>query len=318
MTYAVTIHENRVPPASRVCCCHLPHTLKKVVCDIQQFAHGILGRQAIPASKVSAEHFNQWRRQIFDSNSTSDLLHYTPQNFRLTTAQGTEISAIKLQRNPHLPSKRCILFAGGSGTPCEESLVKGSLVQLVACLEADLVTYNHPGVNDPSVWPSRQGMKERLEACVEFIQKDPQVEVIVIGFSMGGAVALEAAIKVHLIVADRTFGCFSDAVRSATKSRILECAAKVFGWNLSPKDAIKQIKSPVVVLQSAHSCHYERIYEDEKIKNDGIIFPSDTLAQHVDKERTSVFGIPDNHDFGWKSPHQIALIIERYLNRDML
>jgi pimeloyl-ACP methyl ester carboxylesterase len=169
------------------------------------------------------------------------------QEIELTARDGTLIHAWFIEPPHWQPSSGAILYSHGNGGNL--SMRQESLARWRKELHRAVLIYDYPGFGKSTGKPTEQGCYDAAEAAYSFLveeQKVPAGEVILVGSSLGGAMATELATRHdhRLLVLIGSFTSFPDMAQKTVPwlpSRWL------VSNRLDNLDKIDRVRGPVFI-----------------------------------------------------------------------
>lgn len=185
------------------------------------------------------------------------------------------------------------------------------LLALAEKTQSDVVVWNPPGLGATPGELSRESMVKACQSMLRFVEDAKGLgakEIICSGHSLGAAILLEAQ-KNHVLAPSIRYvfvlrSAFSTMQESLAFSvcSLFGLAIRFLGWNLNNTEALKKVKAPVIILQTASVDKYQTLANSSRLMPDTVIEdPDATLAKAVlDQEPLDplrkVIGVPRWHD----------------------
>lgn len=199
----------------------------------------------------------------------------------LPTARGHHLDVWVVEPEASTAKKLTMIHFPANAAQCE--LDYNARCAPLAAVGVRSILFNYHSVGQSTgVCPTLQGLEADGAAVVAFaLQFVPASQLVLMGHSLGGAVACHAAGHVPGVgvVLDRTFTSLAAVIAGMVVSNtrmqwVLESAWNVLsGWRIEVAAALDKVTGPVVVLQHTH---------------DELLGPSSQLASALPKHGGSV------------------------------
>jgi hypothetical protein len=243
---------------------------------------------------------------------------------------GNKIDAMIKGRESTLNNGTWVLASNGNAQLYETKLAFGNEFEnFLYAVNGNAIVFNYPGVGASSGVPTRESMTKAYRAVLKFLEEEIRAKkVIGYGLSIGGGAQGDALNGYELkkgveyvFVKDRTFSDLS-TITSCLTCKMLGWLVRALGWNLDSVSSSKKLQAPEVIVQTAHVSTYEVLQDSRKIKHDGVIPVTASLAKALLDDKghfngNKVFiGIPEMHNGGLKNPWFVAGQIDQLLRRE--
>lgn len=267
--------------------------------------HILAGRLIVPSSMLYGE--NQYARA---SNLT---LNNTDWKYKRITLQvdGIKIDAMIIGKKNTLSNRRWLLYTNGNGEFFEINVGRGRVTEIISEIGANALVWNYPGSGASEGISKRASLEKAYKLVLRFLEDPDGIgadEIIGYGNSLGGGVQASALksyklnpTRKYVFVYSRTFKNLGSVV-GWLSCRPLSIFVSIFGWNFDTISAVKKIKVPQIILQTAEVENYTFLRSSERIKHDDVIHPEASLAKALmddknwDKDNKVVIGIKDMHN----------------------
>ncbi len=207
--------------------------------------------------------------------------------------------ALLMGKPETLTNRKWVVVAPGSDAGYETWAQKRDFQEFLTRTESNALIFNYPGIGKSQGPITKSAVVDTCRAAFLFIEERLQAtRVIGYGYSMGGGVIAETMAALpppreslsRVALLDRTYSKLSKAA-STSVGKWAGSLLKFFRWDLRTDEACRQLTIPRIILQTANM-------GSAQIINDGVIAPSDSLAQELltsRRDNLKVIGIQETH-----------------------
>lgn len=236
---------------------------------------------------------------------------------RLTIAvDGHEIDVVIMVEPRYLEKKRWVLYSPGNTDFYEHTLVNDSLKNFLKATQANLITFNYPGVLGSSGIPNKTTMEKAYRAVLTFLEDDEYgigaKQIFGLGHSIGGGVQGEALKKhklkdgvKYVFIKIQTFSSIKQLV-SLNYNKFLGSLITTLNLNLDSVKSSKSLKVPEIIVQTADVAEATVLKTKDDLrrspfKDDGVIPLNSILANALLTDsgdplpNKQFLAIPENH-----------------------
>lgn len=175
------------------------------------------------------------------------------------TEDGLKLEGMTFQSTAPNKSGKTLLICSGDNNSSEyynEPIVKAMLA-----LGHNVMTFNYRGFGDSEGNVSESGLYKDVDAAYQYLRNSgiDNKDLIVYGYSLGGAVAADLAAKYPVdLVLDRTFSSGQDQAAEVAPTGLKWLARLIAftGSNFNTTDKLKYIKGKIFIAQENDAGHF--------------------------------------------------------------